>query len=109
MVSFVKDFSRKTFQSFSTFFRKRLDNSSRMIYNSEAVKRNAAIAQPVERILGKDEVASSNLASSSKKPGTPTSFRLSSFLHCAVTATETDTKTDTAIFSHAKIYYDRLP
>ncbi len=28
---------------------------------------NAAIAQPVERILGKDEVASSNLASSSKK------------------------------------------
>ena len=29
---------------------------------------NAAIAQPVERILGKDEVASSNLASSSKKP-----------------------------------------
>ena len=26
----------------------------------------AAIAQPVERILGKDEVASSNLASSSK-------------------------------------------
>ena len=29
--------------------------------------RNAAIAQPVERILGKDEVASSNLASSSRK------------------------------------------
>ena len=29
---------------------------------------NAAIAQPVERILGKDEVASSNLASSSIKP-----------------------------------------
>ena len=28
----------------------------------------AAIAQPVERILGKDEVASSNLASSSKNP-----------------------------------------
>ena len=28
---------------------------------------NAAIAQQVERILGKDEVASSNLASSSKK------------------------------------------
>ena len=28
----------------------------------------AAIAQPVERILGKDEVASSNLASSSKTP-----------------------------------------
>ena len=30
--------------------------------------KNAAIAQPVERILGKDEVASSNLASSSKNP-----------------------------------------
>ena len=28
---------------------------------------SAAIAQSVERILGKDEVASSNLASSSKK------------------------------------------
>ena len=35
------------------------------MYNTLAVK-NAAIAQPVERILGKDEVASSNLASSSK-------------------------------------------
>ena len=34
--------------------------------------RNAAIAQPVERILGKDEVASSNLASSSKKSVIPT-------------------------------------
>ena len=32
---------------------------------------NAAIAQPVERILGKDEVASSNLASSSKKTSRP--------------------------------------
>ncbi len=31
----------------------------------------AAIAQSVERILGKDEVASSNLASSSKKEPTP--------------------------------------
>ena len=31
---------------------------------------HAAIAQPVERILGKDEVASSNLASSSKKDTT---------------------------------------
>ena len=40
-------------------------------YNTEAVcerrkTKYAAIAQPVERILGKDEVASSNLASSSK-------------------------------------------
>ena len=33
---------------------------------------HAAIAQPVERILGKDEVASSNLASSSKKSVIPT-------------------------------------
>ncbi len=32
---------------------------------------NAAIAQPVERILGKDEVASSNLASSSKRTLVP--------------------------------------
>ena len=66
-----------------------------MLYNTKAV-RNAAIAQPVERILGKDEVASSNLASSSKKkPRTPTGFRLSSFL-CGVAAiTETDTETYT--------------
>ena len=33
--------------------------------------RDAAIAQQVERILGKDEVASSNLASSSKKSVVP--------------------------------------
>ena len=32
----------------------------------QKLSRNAAIAQSVERILGKDEVASSNLASSSK-------------------------------------------
>ena len=40
-----------------------------MLYYIRVVRRNllyAAIAQPVERILGKDEVASSNLASSSK-------------------------------------------
>ena len=42
------------------------------------LSRNAAIAQPVERILGKDEVASSNLASSSKKEPTP--FGVGSFL-----------------------------
>ena len=60
---------------------------------------NAAIAQPVERILGKDEVASSNLASSSKKkPGIPTDFRLSSFLHHMVSTPKTDTETDTAYF-----------
>ena len=38
----------------------------------------AAIAQPVERILGKDEVASSNLASSSKKSVIP--FGMADFL-----------------------------
>ena len=43
-----------------------LDICHPLRYNSEAVSRNAAIAQSVERILGKDEVASSNLASSSK-------------------------------------------
>ena len=37
---------------------------------SDSETKYAAIAQQVERILGKDEVASSNLASSSKK-GTP--------------------------------------
>ena len=37
----------------------------------QKLSRNAAIAQPVERILGKDEVASSNLASSSKKEPRP--------------------------------------
>ena len=36
------------------------------------LSKNAAIAQSVERILGKDEVASSNLASSSKKSVDPT-------------------------------------
>ena len=61
-------------------------------------------------LLGKDEVASSNLASSSKKkPRTPTGFRLSSFLHYVATLTETDTETDTALFLHAKSYYNCLP
>ncbi len=47
---------------------KTLDKSRRLRYYIK-VPRNifAAIAQPVERILGKDEVASSNLASSSSK------------------------------------------
>ena len=47
------------------FLGKTLDFLASAGYNSKAVA-NAAIAQPVERILGKDEVASSNLASSSK-------------------------------------------
>ena len=45
--------------------KKMLDKTANPLYNLKAVK-NAAIAQSVERILGKDEVASSNLASSSK-------------------------------------------
>ena len=45
------------------------------------LSRNAAIAQPVERILAKDEVASSNLASSSKKEPIP--FGIGSFLLAA--------------------------
>ena len=49
-----------------------------------------------------------NLASSStKKPRTPTGFRLSSFLCHMVLTQKTDTETDTALFSYAKIYYDR--
>ena len=54
------------------FFQKGVDNFSLPGYNTQAVSANAAIAQPVERILGKDEVASSNLASSSKKAVIPT-------------------------------------
>ena len=58
---------------------------------------HAAIAQPVERILGKDEVASSNLASSSiKKPRAPTGFRLFFFTlyNFPLLKTETETETD---------------
>ena len=47
-----------------------LDKSDLMLYYIVVVRRMefAAIAQSVERILGKDEVASSNLASSSNLP-----------------------------------------
>ena len=55
-----------------------LDKSMRPLYNTQAVE-NAAIAQPVERILGKDEVASSNLASSSIKKSETIWFRISLF------------------------------
>ena len=51
-------------------FEKTLDFLLFIVYYKQAVPKgmlNAAIAQSVERILGKDEVASSNLASSSKK------------------------------------------
>ena len=54
------------------------------IWRSYAIiyKLSAAIAQPVERILGKDEVASSNLASSSKKEAHPKGW--ASFLDMTV-------------------------
>ena len=52
---------------FPNIFEKMLDNCHPLRYNDQAVSENAAIAQSVERILGKDEVASSNLASSSIK------------------------------------------
>ena len=48
-----------------------------MVYYIIVAKRNAAIAQSVERILGKDEVASSNLASSSKEKAHPSGWALS--------------------------------
>ena len=38
-----------------------------MIYNVKDIPKIAAMAQSVERVLGKDEVTSSNLVSSSKK------------------------------------------
>ena len=43
--------------------------------------KNADIAQSVERILGKDEVTSSNLVISSMQKGRPNG---ASFLHCVV-------------------------
>ena len=46
------------------------------LFETAPNKRVAAIAQSVERILGKDEVASSNLASSSIKRPKPFGFGL---------------------------------
>ena len=66
--------NRRVLKFFPVFFpgkipsknaKKGVDNYWSVGYNGKAVG-NAAIAQPVERILGKDEVASSNLASSSR-------------------------------------------
>ena len=68
---------------YSTIFKKTLDNLFPLGYNSKAVSKNAAIAQSVERILGKDEVASSNLASSSTKPVIPTGMAV--FLYYGLT------------------------
>ena len=48
------------------FAKRILDKFPPLAYNNVRIQ-YAAIAQSVERILGKDEVASSNLASSSRK------------------------------------------
>ena len=45
-------------------FEKAIDKLMEVIYNTHV---DAAMAQLVERVLGKDEVRSSNLRSSSKK------------------------------------------
>ena len=60
----------------STICEKSLDKPGKIVYYIKAVTTYAAIAQSVERILGKDEVASSNLASSSNKRAHPTGWAL---------------------------------
>ena len=47
---------------------KTLDNKDSYMYNNCAIKYCAAMAQSVERILGKDEVTGSIPVSSSKNP-----------------------------------------
>ena len=59
-----------------------LDKSPVLGYNAKADCECAAIAQPVERILGKDEVASSNLASSSIKQKSAQKSGLFVLFHC---------------------------
>ncbi len=58
---------KKNIFTFSLF---PLDKRDPVCYNSRAVSDNAAMAQLVERVLGKDEVPGSNPGSSSRK--TPT-------------------------------------
>ena len=53
-------------QKIGIIFKRGIDNTRIIWYNTRVVK-NAAIAQMVERILGKDEVISSILISSSIK------------------------------------------
>ena len=72
-----------------------LDKLENALYNTQAFGGDAAIAQPVERILGKDEVASSNLASSSKKALEPQRFWGFCFFAENLTAKKTTTKTTT--------------
>ena len=45
-----------------------LDFICDLLYNNKVANKYAAMAQEVERILGKDEVTSSTLVSSSKNP-----------------------------------------
>ena len=52
-------------------FEKAIDKLMKVIYNTPV---DAAMAQLVERVLGKDEVRSSNLRSSSKKQVVLTCF-----------------------------------
>ena len=52
---------------FLTFFAIALDNPGKICYNHTVAESNAAVAQSVEHILGKDEVISSILISSSKR------------------------------------------
>ena len=77
-----------------------------MIYNSEAVKRNAAIAQPVERILGKDEVASSNLASSSKKAWNSNEFQAFFFFVLYAAYPKNRHRNRHGQFSNAEFHYN---
>ena len=57
----------KKFAFFETFLKKHIDKHNIFCYNNRrADKMHAAMAQLVEHILGKDEVPSSNLGSSSK-------------------------------------------
>ena len=65
----VRFFGRKK------FFQKVLTKRPSLCYNNQARKAYAAIAQSAERILGKDEVISSNLISSSKQPRDSIEFR----------------------------------
>ena len=60
---------------FIRLFSKKFLTTNRLCGIMSKLSANAAIAQPVERILGKDEVASSNLASSSiENPRAPTAL-----------------------------------
>ena len=66
------------FLQFLQFAEKPFDKARGREYNIRVID-DAAIAQSVERILGKDEVASSNLASSSTKVLEPQRFEDFSF------------------------------